>query len=245
MSGGSGTEGGMVLVLRDMAGTVQDILVRVGARTSVSQVRAEASHELKRRGVHNEIVSKLIGPNGKVLMDYSVDPYYFMQRAEAQTLLSFEIGELIAAEGLDEKESDGDIVIRLQESTQDAEREKDILMRVSASSTGLQVRAGVLSELNHRGARKKLQRLFYDLCHKEEGRGAKYGKDLKDDDVVGAVQLNACPMGYAQTVIYMWLDDDESRHVFTAGQEAVILAGIKAVFHAEQEKQLQAPARVA
>ena len=109
----------MVLVLRDMAGTVQDILVRVGARTSVSQVRAEASHELKRRGVHNEIVSKLIGPNGKVLMDYSVDPYYFMQRAEAQTLLSFEIGELIAAEGLDEKESDSDIVIRLQESKLD------------------------------------------------------------------------------------------------------------------------------
>jgi hypothetical protein len=30
----------------------------------------------------------------------------------------------------------------------------------------------------------------------------------------------------------MWLDDDESRHVFTAGQEAVILAGIKVAFHA-------------
>jgi hypothetical protein len=177
-------------------------------------------------------------------MDDSIGPYYFMHRAEAQTQLSFEIGELITSEGLDEKESDVDIVILLRESTLDAKREKDILMRVNASSTGLQVRAGVLSELKRRGARTKLQSLFY-LCHQEEGRGAKYGKDLKDDDVVGAVQLNACPMGYAQTVIYMWLDDDESRHVFTAGQEAVILAGIKAAFHADQEKQLQAPARVA
>jgi hypothetical protein len=79
--------------------------------------------------------------------------------------------------------------------------------------------------------------LFY-LCHKEEGRGAKYGKDLKDDDVVGAVQLNASrPMGYAQTVVYMCLID-ESRRVFTTEQEAVILAGIKAACHAEQEKQL-------
>jgi hypothetical protein len=89
-------------------------------------------------------------------------------------------------------------VIRLQESTLDAEREKDILMRVSASSTGLQVRAGVLSELKRRGARKKLQRLFY-LCHQEEGRGAKYGKDLKDDDVVGAVQLNVRVRGGTHT----------------------------------------------
>ena len=187
--------------------------------------------------MHRKIVSKLIGPNGKVLMDDSIGPSYFIHRAEAQTPLSFENGELVAAEGLDENESDGDIVIQLRESTLDAEREKDILIRVSASSTGLQVRAGVLSELKRRGARKKLQRLFY-LCHKEEGRGAKYGKDLKDDDVVGTVQLNACPMGYAQTVVYMWLADDESRHVFTAGQEAVILAGIKAACHAEQEKQL-------
>jgi hypothetical protein len=213
-----------VLVLRDMAGVVQDILVRVGASTSVSQVRTEASHELKCRGVHSEIVSKLIVPNGKELD--SVGPYYLMHRAEAQTLLSFEIGELIAAEGLDEKESDSDIVIRLQESTLDAEREKDILMRVSASSTGLQVRAGVLSELKRRGARKKLQRLFY------------LGKDLKDDDVVGAVQLTApSPWGYAHTVVYMCLAKD-------TGEEAVILAGIKAAWK-EQEKQLQAPALVA
>jgi hypothetical protein len=49
---------------------------------------------------------------------------------------------LVQDEGLDEKESDSDIVILLQDSTLDAEREKDILMRVSASSTGLQVRAG-------------------------------------------------------------------------------------------------------
>jgi ribosomal protein S28E/S33 len=243
--GGSCTEGGMVLVLRDMAGAVQDILVRVGASTSVSQVRAEASHELKLRGVHREIVSKLIGPNGKVLMDDSIGPYYFMHRAEAQTQLSFEIGELIASEGLDEKESDGDIVIQLREPTLDEKREKDILIRVSASSTGLQVRAGVLSELKRRGVRKKLQNLFY-LCHQEEGRGAKYWKDLKDDEVVGAVQLNASrPMGYVHTVVYMFLADDESRRVFTTEQEAVILAGIKAAFHAEQEKQLQAPALVA
>ena len=64
------------------------------------------------------------------------------------------------------------------------------------------------------------------------------GKDLKDDDVVGAVQLNACPMGYAHTVVYMFLAKD-------TGEEAVILAGIKAAFHADQEKQLQAPALVA
>jgi hypothetical protein len=213
-----------VLVLRDMAGVVQDILVRVGASTSVSQVRTEASHELRRRGVHSEIVSKLIGPDGKEL--HSVGPYYLMHRAEAQTPLSFEIGELIAAEGLDEKESDSDIVILLQESTLEAEREKDILMRVSASSTGLQVRAGVLSELKRRGARKRLQKLFY------------LGKDLKDDDVVGAVQLNApSPWGYAHTVVYMCLAKD-------TGEEAVILARIKAAWK-EQEKQLQAPALVA
>ena len=92
--------------------------------------------------------------------------------------------------------------------------------------------------MNRRGVHKKLQRLFY-LCHKEEGRGAKYGKDLKDDDVVGAVQLNASrPWGYTHTVVYMCLAKD-------TGKEAVILAGIKAAFHAEQEKQLQAPALVA
>ena len=56
--GGSGTEGGMVLVLRDAAGVVQDVLVRVGARTSVSQVRAVAIRELMRRGVHNKLVYK-------------------------------------------------------------------------------------------------------------------------------------------------------------------------------------------
>jgi hypothetical protein len=129
-----------VLVLRDMAGVVQNIQVRVSASTSVSQVRTEASHVLRRRGVHSEIVSKLIRPDGTEL--HSVGPYYLMHLAEAQTPLSFEIGVLIAAEGLDEKESDSDIVILLQDSTLDAEREKDILMRVSASSTGLQVRAG-------------------------------------------------------------------------------------------------------
>ena len=56
--GGSGTEGGMVLVLRDAAGVVQDVLVRVGARTSVSQVRAVAIRELMRRGVHSKLVYK-------------------------------------------------------------------------------------------------------------------------------------------------------------------------------------------
>ena len=56
--GGSGTEGGMVLVLRDAAGVVQDVLVRVGARTSVSQVRAVAIRELMRRGVHIKLVYK-------------------------------------------------------------------------------------------------------------------------------------------------------------------------------------------
>jgi hypothetical protein len=59
-SGGSGTEGGMVLALRDAAGAVQDVLVRVGARTSVSQVRAVALRELMRRGVHSKLVSKLL-----------------------------------------------------------------------------------------------------------------------------------------------------------------------------------------
>ena len=48
-----------VLVLRDMAGVVQNIQVCVSASTSVSQVRTEASHVLRRRGVHSEIVSKL------------------------------------------------------------------------------------------------------------------------------------------------------------------------------------------
>ena len=110
-----------VLVLRDMAGVVQNIQVRVSASTSVSQVRTEASHVLRRRGVHSEIVSKLIRPDGTEL--HSVGPYYLMHLAEDQTLLSFEIGELIAAEGLDEKESDSDIVIRLQESKLDVQDE--------------------------------------------------------------------------------------------------------------------------
>jgi LSD1 subclass zinc finger protein len=53
----------------------------------------------------------------------------------------------------------------------------------------------VLSELKRRGARKKLQRLCY------------LGKDLKDDDVVGAVQKNApSPWGYAHTVVCMCLE---------------------------------------
>ena len=43
-----------------MSGAVQDILVRVGASTSVSQVRTAASHELRRRGVHSKLVSKLL-----------------------------------------------------------------------------------------------------------------------------------------------------------------------------------------
>jgi hypothetical protein len=59
-SGGSGTEGGMVLALRDTADAVQDVLVRVGARTSVSQVRAVALRELMRRGVHSKLVFKLL-----------------------------------------------------------------------------------------------------------------------------------------------------------------------------------------
>jgi hypothetical protein len=59
-SGGSGTEGGMVLELRDTAGVVRDIQVRVDASTSVSQVRTAASHELRRRGVHSKLVSKLL-----------------------------------------------------------------------------------------------------------------------------------------------------------------------------------------
>ena len=220
-----------VLVLRDMAGVVQDILVRVGASTSVSQVRTEASHELKRRGVHSEIVSKLIVPNGKEL--HSVGPYYLMQLAEAQTPLSFEIGELIAAEGLDEKESDSDIVILLQDSTLDAEREKDILMRVSASSTGLQVRAGVLSELKRRGARKKLQRLCY------------LGKDLKDDDVVGAVQKNApSPWGYAHTVVCMCLAKDTGDEA-AAAQADAIFARVAAKFRAEMAQLLSLSQEVA
>ena len=67
-SGDSGTEGGMVLALRDTAGVVQDIQVRVDASTSVSQVRTEASHELRRRGVHSKLVSKLLF-SGKFLKD--------------------------------------------------------------------------------------------------------------------------------------------------------------------------------
>ena len=141
-----------------------------------------------------------------------------MHLAEAQTQLSFEIGELIAAEGLDEKESDSDIVILLQDSTLDAEREKDILMRVSASSTGLQVRAGVLSELKRRGARKKLQRLCY------------LGKDLKDDDVVGAVQS---PWGYAHTVICMCLAKDTGDKAAAAQVDEAIVARVTAKLRAE------------
>ena len=67
-SGDSSTEGGMVLALRDTAGVVQDIQVRVDASTSVSQVRTEASHELRRRGVHSKLVSKLLF-SGKFLKD--------------------------------------------------------------------------------------------------------------------------------------------------------------------------------
>jgi hypothetical protein len=166
------------------------------------------------------MVSKLIRPDGTEL--HSVGPYYLMHLAEAQTPLSFEIGVLIAAEGLDEKESDSDIVILLQDATLDAEREKDILMRVSASSTGLQVRAGVLSELKRRGARKKLQRLCY------------LGKDLQDDDVVGAVQKNApSPWGYAHTVVCMCLAKDTGDKAAAAQVDAAIVARVTAKLRAE------------
>ena len=178
--------------------------------------------------MHREMVSKLIRPDGTEL--HSVGPYYLMHLAEAQTQLSFEIGELIAAEGLDEKESDSDIVILLQDSTLDAEREKDILMRVSASSTGLQVRAGVLSELKRRGARKKLQRLCY------------LGKDLKDDDVVGAVQS---PWGYAHTVVCMCLAKDTGDEAAAAQADAIfdreadaIVARVAAKLRAEMTQLL-------
>jgi len=70
-SGGSGTEGGMVLALRDTADAVQDVLVRVGARTSVSQVRAVALRELMRRGVHSKLVFKLL-LSGKLLKDNDI-----------------------------------------------------------------------------------------------------------------------------------------------------------------------------
>jgi hypothetical protein len=70
-SGGSGTEGGMVLTLRDAAGAVQDVLVRVDARTSVSQVQAVALRELMRRGVHSKLVSKLLF-SGKFLKDNDI-----------------------------------------------------------------------------------------------------------------------------------------------------------------------------
>ena len=110
--------------------------------------------------------------------------------------------------------------------------EKDILMRVSASSTGLQVRAGVLSELKRRCARKKLQRLCY------------LGKDLKDDDVVGAVQLNACPMGYAHTVVYMCLAKDTGDEA-AATQADAIFARVAAKFRAEMAQLLSLSQEVA
>ena len=137
---------------------------------------------------------------------------------------------VVQDEGLDEKESDSDIVILLQDSTLDAERKKDILMRVSASSTGLQVRAGVLSELKRRGARKKLQRLCY------------LGKDLKDDDVVGAVQS---PWGYAHTVICMCLAKDTGDEAAAAQADAIfdrkadaIVARVAAKLRAEMTQLL-------
>jgi hypothetical protein len=141
---------------------------------------------------------------------------------------------VVQDEGLDEKESDSDIVILLQDSTLDAEREKDILMRVSASSTGLQVRAGVLSELKRRGARKKLQRLCY------------LGKDLKDDDVVGAVQKNApSPWGYAHTVVCMCLAKDTGDEAAAAQADAIfdrkadaIVARVAAKLRAEMTQLL-------
>jgi hypothetical protein len=137
-------------------------------------------------------------------------------------------------EGLDEKESDCDIVIQVLEPTRDAEREKDILIRVSASSTGLQVRAGVLSELKRRGARKKLQRLCY------------LGKDLKDDDVVGAVQKNApSPWGYAHTVVCMCLAKDTGDEAAAAQADAIfdrkadaIVARVAAKLRAEMTQLL-------
>ena len=68
----------------------------------------------------------------------------------------------------------------------------------------------MLSELKRRGARKKLQRLCY------------LGKDLKDDDVVGAVQKNApSPWGYAHTVVCMCLDTGDKA---AAAQADAILA---------------------
>ena len=48
-SGGSGTEGGMVLELRDTAGVVRDIQVRVDASTSVSQAPCSGTKERERR----------------------------------------------------------------------------------------------------------------------------------------------------------------------------------------------------
>ena len=96
--------------------------------------------------------------------------------------------------------------------------EKDILMRVSASSTGLQVRAGVLSELKRRCASKKLQRLCY------------LGKDLKDDDVVGAVQS---PWGYAHTVICMCLAKDTGDKAAAAQVDEAIVARVTAKLRAE------------
>ncbi len=110
-------------------------------------------------------------------------------------------------------------------------------MRVSASSTGLQVRAGVLSELKRRGARKKLQRLCY------------LRKDLKDDDVVEAVQLNApknapSPWGYAHTVVYMCLAKDTGDEAAAAQADAIV-ARVAAKFRAEMEQLLSLSQEVA
>ena len=80
----------------------------------------------------------------------------------------------------------------------------------------------MLSELKRRGARKKLQRLFY------------LGKDLKDDDVVGAVQLTApSPWGYAHTVVCMCLAKDTGDKAAAAQVDEAIVARVTAKLRAE------------
>ena len=66
---GAGEEGGgLVVALRDAAGAIPDVLLRVWRSTSAAAVRAAAGKELIKRGVHAKTVSRLLF-SGKFLRD--------------------------------------------------------------------------------------------------------------------------------------------------------------------------------
>ena len=68
VEGGGEEGGGLVVALRDAAGGIPDVLLRVWRSTSAAAVRAAAGKELIRRGVHTKTVSRLLF-SGKFLRD--------------------------------------------------------------------------------------------------------------------------------------------------------------------------------